>query len=250
MRTHKIFSSLIAAGLALAFISLGCGAAQDDYTVVYRSQETGDTNSDSAQQNQKPELEPTIRRQAEACLTKHIGQLSRRTYGLRYDAKADEEGTIAEINLRNTTLPRAVEECLRQVIIEMNVAESALRPHSPRPISGGERMTRERRGPLGESESQNPLVLLGPFIVEAVGIEVIVEVFFGVLAGVATIAGPNKNQKKRCIEQYVACQDTPLGRIQVDVHGSSVCDTCRRNCTKEGSWPLGFEATWGWQTCR
>lgn len=239
-------SGLAVAGLAL--VPLGCGGAQEDYTVVYRPQEEREASHDSTQQRQDARLPPAIRQQAQACLEKHAAQLSSRTYGLRYDALADENGAMTDVKLRNTTLPDSVEQCFRQLIAGMNVSDREMRSRSSGPVSGGERMTRERRGPLGESESQNPLVWLGPFIVEAVGIEVIMEVFVGTIAAVGTIV--TKKKKKTCVDEYVACQETPLGSIQVDVRGSSVCDTCRKICVNEGSWPLGFEAVWGWQTCR
>ncbi len=182
------------------------------------------------------------------------GQWSERSYAVQFDAKANDRGDMVEVKIRDTTTMQddEVVECLRQAIAAMRVPEDALRPHAVRPFSGGERMMRERRGPIGNSESENPFVLLGPFIVEAVGMEVIIEVGVMVIAAVATIVDPKKKDPKdECADKYSDCMDSPLGSLVVDKWGHSVCETCREICKKKngGEWPSGVKLTHRWQTC-
>jgi hypothetical protein len=128
--------------------------------------------------------------------------------------------------------------------------ERALHSRSSRPFSGGERMMREQRGLIGSSDSENPIVLLGPFIVEAVGAEVLIQVWVGFLAAVGTLVLP-KSTKEVCLDKYEACMDSPLGNLVVDKHGHSVCHTCWNVClNKMGQWPLGVILTNRWQSCR
>lgn len=235
--------------VTLGLVPLGCGAAQDDYSLVDPSERERPTQSGWSSEGEKAQLESAARLQAQACLEKHGQPWSRRTYDLRYDAQVNEDRAITEVKLRDTTLPEDVEGCLRQVIGTLRVPEEALRSRSSGPVSGGETMRREQRGPLGSNESQNPLVWGFAILLEAVELEVVVQVFVGAIAAVGTIATSKKDPLKDCLDKYVACQDTPLGKLQVDVWGTSVCESCRRLCTKKGAWPSGFDKAVGWQTC-
>lgn len=226
-------------------VPLGCGGASEDYTVI-----DGHRTSEPASPPDPVQVQAAeVRRPLKACLVEHAGPWPERSYRVHYDAKADQGGTMHEVKLRNTTLTDPdVEGCLRWVITSMTVPDELLRKRSSRPFSGGERMTREQRGALGDSESSNPLVLLGPMIVEAVGVEVIVEVTVGIIAAIGTILKP-PSPKDECIAKYAECMGSPLGRIQVDVRGITACASCQKQCLRDGSWPAGFEITKRWQTC-
>jgi hypothetical protein len=154
-----------------------------------------------------------------------------------------------EIQLRGTTMQDdEVEGCLRQVIAAMTVPEGALHSRSSKPFSGGERMMREQRGLVGSSDSENPIVFLGPFIVEAIGVDVLIEVGIGIIAAVGTLVLP-KSTKDFCTDKYSDCMDTPLGNIQVNKWGETVCATCQKNCNNKGVWPLGVILSNRWQSC-
>jgi hypothetical protein len=255
MEVHTVFSGAVAAGLTLTLTSLGCGGAQEESTVVYRSLEIGAIHA-PPNQSEEVELPEATRQQIKACMDRRAGQWSERSYAVQYDAKATDRGAMVEVKLRDTTLhDDEVEGCLRRAIAAMTVpehaVEQALRSRSSRPVSGGERMNRERRGPLGSSDSENPLVLLGPFIVEAIGVEVLIETGVMIVAAIGTLVEwKKKDPKDECLDKYVACQDTPLGNLVVDKWGHTVCETCRSLCQKDGFWPSGFQRTQGWQTCR
>ena len=109
---------------------------------------------------------------------------------------------------------------------------------------------REQRGLLG-SESQNPLVWVIAIVVDEVGVTTIIEVGIGIIAAVGILATPRKpSPKDECADKYTECMDSPLGRLQVNVRGETVCATCEKICIREGGWPMGFKPTGPWQTCR
>lgn len=234
---------------ALGSIPLGCGAAQDDYTLIDPSKKERSTYAGSSLPNEKAQLDPAERRQAQACLENHGQPWSRRAFDLRYDVQVNEDRAITEVKLRDTTLPEDVEGCLRQVIGTLMVPEEALRSRSSGPISGGERMRREQRGPLGSNESQNPLVWGFAILLEAVELEVVVQVFVGAIAAVGTIATSKKDPKDDCLEKYVSCMDSPLGDFHMDVIGKTLCASCKDKCEREGVWPTGVKGTRRWHPC-
>ncbi len=251
MYVRAMFSSVMAAGLTLAFMTFGCGGVQEEPRGVSRPLEIGTVHS-SANQSEEVAFSEAIRQQLKACIDRPAGQWSERSYAVQFDAKANDRGDMVEVKIRNTTMrDDEVVECLRKAIAAMTVPEDALRPREVRPFSGGERMMRERRGPIGNSESENPFVLLGPFIVEAVGMEVIIEVGVMVIAAIATIVDPKKKDPKdECADEYTECMASPLGRLQVNKWGETVCATCQKICNRKGGWPLGVELTGRWQSCR
>jgi hypothetical protein len=249
MDVRTVFLGVVAAGLTLPLVVAGCGGAQEEYRAVSRPVETSATYP-LAPQRDEVEVSAAIRRQLKACIDLRAGQWSERSYAIQYDAKANDRGEMVEIKLRGTTMQDDdVVGCLQQVIAAMTLPENALRSRSSRPFSGGERMKREQRGLVGSSDSENPLVLLGPFIIEAVGVEVIIEVGIGIIAAVGTLVWPLKLPKDECLDKYVACMDSPLGNLQVEIHGTSVCATCKGLCERDGGWPMGFKPTGPWQTC-
>lgn len=110
---------------------------------------------------------------------------------------------------------------------------------------------REQRGPLGNNDSQNPIAWALFLVLEGVEVEISIDVLIGALVAVGTLAMPRrKDPDEECLDKYVACQATPLGKLQVDVYGKTVCASCYTLCLDEGTWPSGFGKTRGWQTCR
>ncbi len=249
MRLRTVFSGAVV-GLLLAVGSFGCGGAQEDYTVVSRPQETGAIDAAPVQRDEV-ELSAATRRQLKACIDQRAGQWTERSHAVQIDAKANERGGIQEVKLRDTTLrDDQVEICLLQAIAAMTIPEHALRLRSSRPFSGGEQMQRERRGPMGSSNAETPWVLLGPFVVEAIGVDVIIEVTVVIIAVVGTIVRPRKKPKDECAEKYSECMDTPLGNRQVDKPGHSLCETCRQTCVNDEAWPWAVKVTQRWESCR
>lgn len=111
-------------------------------------------------------------------------------------------------------------------------------------------MMREQRAPLGSNDSQNPLVWVFFVVLESVEIEVTIQVLVGAIAAVGTIAtSTQKDPDQECYEKYDACQDTPLGRIEGNVRGDSVCATCFKRCLGGNGWPSGFKRVNRWQSC-
>lgn len=112
-------------------------------------------------------------------------------------------------------------------------------------------MTREQRGPIGsESESQNPLVWTIAIVVDEVGVTTLIEVGIGIIAAVGILSTPKKpTPKDECADKYSDCMDSPLGKVDVDVYGKSLCATCRDEGARYGGWPAGVRAQ-RWHLCR
>lgn len=165
----------------------------------------------------------------------------------------NDEGKILQVNLKDSTLQDSeIEGCFRAVIGAMKIPEEALELRSSGPVSGGERRRREQRAPMA-SESESPRIFLGPMIVEAVGIEVIIQVGVGIIAAVATLVDTTeKNPKDRCRDHYVSCMDTPLGSMRMgEKKGASRCEWCRKKCQDNGGdWPLTVDAAVGQRSCK
>jgi hypothetical protein len=236
MRLRSAFLGVCTTAAVLALMPLGCGGAQEEYTVIERPRTEATTDPG------RNELPPEIRQQVRACFGKHVGPWSQPKVSLRYGAKADPTGKLFEVALQETTLhDEEMVQCVRQAIAAMTISEQVLRARRSGPVSGGERMTREQRGSLGSNESQNPIVWGLYIVLEAVEFDVVVQVFVGAIA-----ADPTDN----CLDKYVACMDSLLGNLQVDKRGTTVCATCKSRCEEDGVWPSGFKATHHWQTCR
>lgn len=243
-RTH---SCVVAAGVALSMLPLGCGAAQEEYALVEPSQDARMTEERHAN-----DIPAAAQRQIQACFAQHKGPWSHVRYAARYEANSNKDGVLGHVKLQETTLDdEQIEPCVRGIIANLKVPESALRSRHSGPISGGERMTREQRGPLGSNDSQNPLVWVFLVVLESVEIEVTIQVLVGAIAAVGTIAtSTKKDPKDECSDKYDACQDTPLGKIEVDKRGTSVCASCLKLCISDGFWPAGFTITKRWQSCK
>ena len=243
MRIQLASAGLVAAGLTLAIIPLGCGAAQEEYLVVERP------SHEATDELRKDDLSAEVRGQVENCFKLHKGPWSQRKYSAHYKANSNERGVLRDVELQKTTLDDDLEVCVRKVIATITIPEAALRSGSSRPFSGGERMQREQRALVGSNESQNPIVWAFAIALEAVEFDVVVQVVVGAIAAVGTLAQPRKNPKDECIDKYDACMDTLLGRIQVDKRGTTVCASCLNLCIAQKLWPSGFEITNRWQTC-
>jgi hypothetical protein len=235
MRMRSVLAGFLAPVAALTLIPLGCGGAQGDYVVVSRP---------SAQRLMPARPEAPVPKETvsklKACLERREGPWPESSYAVQYDAKANDHGVMLEVKVRDTTLHDAeVEACLRQAIATMDVPKEALTFRATRPVSGGERMMREQRGLLGSSDSENPLVLLGPVIVEAVGTQAIIEIGLMIVAAVATIVDPpEQTPEEKCIDRYVDCQMTDMGRKRGHLKGHSRCQWCFIACKNaKGVWP-------------
>ncbi|HRI72466.1 MAG TPA: hypothetical protein PK156_49865 [Polyangium sp.] len=228
MKSRSVFSGMLAAGLTLAFMPLGCGAAQDNYEVLSRPSEQA-----SASVGQGSGIPDVTARELKSCIEHGAARLPRSS-AVRFDVEPNDAGRVVKIALHKSTVQDSeVEGCLRQAIAEMTVPM-----RSSGPVSGGERMRREQRGPLGsESESSNPFVLW--MVVEAVGVETLIEVGVGVIAAIATIVVPReKSPREKCQEPYSDCLMSSVASRRGSVHGHTLCLWCFEACVGNGgTWP-------------
>lgn len=254
MGVRMMFSGVMTAWLPLTFVLLGCGGVQDEPSRPSRPLEIGVVQSSKQPEPRNEDEPPTATREKvkECIKLRTAEQWAERSYAVQFDAKATDQGKVTEVKIRDTTMPDAeVVECLRQAIATTTIPEHALRKRSVRPFSGGERMMREQRGLVGsESESQNPLVWAFAIVVDEIGVTTLIEVGIGIIAAVGILATPKKpTPKDECTDKYSECMDSPLGNLQMNVRGETVCATCRRRCVEIGAWPSGVKLTHRWQTC-
>lgn len=254
MQVRTVFSVVMTAGLTLAFVPLGCGGAQDEASRMSRPLEIGAVQSPKQPEPRNEDEPPTATREKvkECIKLRTAEQWAERMYAVQFDAKATDQGEVTEVKVRDATMhdPEVV-ECLRQAIAATTIPERALRKPAVRPFSGGERMMREQRGPIGsESGSQNPLVWAFAIVVDEVGVTTLIEVGIGIIAAVGILATPRKpSPKDECTDKYTDCMASPLGRLVVDVYGKTLCATCRSLCQRDGAWPSGVKAR-RWYSCR
>ncbi len=215
---------------AWAVLPLGCGGANEDYVVI---------SPPSESRSAEPSIEERFRENAaqafRACLEQNASSLSERSYALRYDVQLNDRGDVVDSRLRTSNLQNTdAQGCISRVIAAMSVPDEAIQMRS-RPVSGGERMMREQRATLN-SESENPLVFLAPWVIEAVGIDMIVQVGVGIIAAIGTIATSPKRDE--CQERYMDCLMTDKGSQWGSVPKHSVCLWCRDSCKGNGGvWP-------------
>lgn len=240
MRFRAAFSGMLAMGSTLVLTPLACGGAQDDALV---------------QRAPSKQFEPSRRdvnvpdataREMKNCTAEATSRLTDVSYALQYTLFANADGKVSKVKLRDATLHDAeLEECFERALEAMTVPVDALGLRSSRPVSGGERMMREQRAPLGSSESETPLVFLGPLIVEAGGVQVLFEIGVVVLVGLANlIKDDEEDARRKCQIQYVDCLMTQVAGGNGSVHGETRCEWCRQQCVKDrGTWPASVVGT-------
>ncbi len=228
MKTRTIFSGVAAAGLTLAVTPLGCGAAHEEYELVSRPSEQA-----SASVGQGSGIPDVTARELKSCI-EHGAERLPKSSAVRFDVEPNDAGQVVKIALHKSTMQDPeVEGCLRQAIAEMTVPM-----RSPGPVSGGEHMTREQRGPIGsESDSSNPIVLW--IVVEAVGVETLIEVGVGIIAVIGTLVLPReKSPREKCQEPYGDCLMSSVASRRGSVHGHTLCLWCFEACVGNGgTWP-------------
>lgn len=123
MNRRLAFSTLLAMGAMLSMLPLGCGAAQDDYTLVAPSHESQIANERSAN-----DVPAEMQRPIQACFAQHKGPWSHYRYAARYEANSNKEGALSNVKLQETTLDdQQIESCIRGVIANSTVPDSVLR---------------------------------------------------------------------------------------------------------------------------
>lgn len=233
MHIRNVTSRILIRSLILFSIPIGCGGAREEYEVVSRPQAPAPEPV-----QQEASFPNATLQELQTCIEHRANLKLESSHTLQYNVMVNERGEVLKVKLGETTLQDMdIEKCFRQVIAAMTFSKDTLRLRSSGPISGGERMQREL---LGSSEAENPLVFLGPIIVETGGAKVLVDMGLMILAGVVAIANAleEDDPEQVCQDRYMDCLLTDMGGRRGHKFDHSRCQWCREACIRgKGVWP-------------
>ncbi len=171
------------------------------------------------------------------CIKEHANELRTFSHVMKVEAKVPAGGgDVQEVKLRSSTLHHeGLESCLMQALTTLSIPSSVMPMRSSEPMSGGESL-RDSRGPLGIAQVLAGSIAVGPVILMAAGVTLVVYV-----AAVATeeaIAAVRRTQKleKWCDALTLECFANirlPPGSI-FGTHKD--CGSCQAYCYKYGLW--------------
>ncbi|HRI68888.1 MAG TPA: hypothetical protein PK156_31880 [Polyangium sp.] len=231
----KAFASVMAVGLALGLLPLGCGGASGEaYTMVQQPS----SGSDVASAWTMPEA---IVEDMRTCAREHARELHAHTHETKFELAVTEEGDVQKVMLRSSTLHHdELESCLMEALSKLSLPSSVLPLRSAGPVSGGE-SSPEARAQLGVAQAiGGAIVAAGPIILLAAGVTIAVYV-----AAVATEEAIEAISKLEKIERLcLALQAECLSNKRQPPERWSTwgeykdCGACFRECKAEkGIWP-------------
>lgn len=232
-------------GTTLVVSQLACSGGQDQPFVRH---------TPSIQLEQQPErgnVPNATVQEITDCAESAKSRFTKSMYAFQYRLIADEDGKVTKVMLRDATFHDAeLQDCIQRSLAAMSVPESALGLRSPKPVSGGERVSSEQLGPLGSAESESPLIFLGPLVLDTVGTQILLEI--GVIVGVlASVTEDDERDAERaCQIHYVDCLMTEVADRKGHKHGHTRCLECRNACMQnKGVWPSRAKRTTGTVSC-
>jgi len=235
MRFRNVFAGFLVQLALSAMMPLGCGGAQDEYTVIYPS--SGLSSVPAAQEWEVPEaIVETLR----GCVKKHAGDVKGYRHEARFKLNLEEDGTVHEVEMQRSTLHLGkLESCLQEALAGLSIPASALSIRSSEPFSGGESQGKDRAF-QGVVQAAAPVVVIAPIVVIAAGVTLGIYIL-----AVATEETIETVKRRRgidliCEAAYDVCV---TNRLQpdwnIDMFGPRKdCEACRRECRlANGTWP-------------
>ena len=237
MQLRMACSGVLAVGLALGLVPLGCGGAEEEYTVVNHPQ------SEASAVNEWTVPEPVVE-QLRGCVKEHASELKTHSHDAKFELKVTERGDVQGVKVRSSTLHHdAMESCMMQALATLSIPPSVLPMRSSEPFSGGE-STRHDKGPLGVVQAAGAVVIFGPIILIAAGVTLGVYILATsneeVRDEVLDAAKRTKKVNKLCDAAFAVCQANdwqPDWNIE-DFGPKKDCGSCREECRyNNGFWP-------------
>ncbi len=220
MATRSTLCAIVATGLTLAVLPLGCGAAQEEYP------HTPDAQQQTPAAVNEWAIPEAIVKQLRGCVKEHAGDLKTYAHEARFDVRLTDDGAITAVNLRSSTLRHEpIESCMMGALAGLSIPPSMLPMRSSEPFSGGESM-RHSREPLGIAQAAGGMIALGPIIVIAMGVTLAVYIVGEATKDVVEAAKRNKRLERKCKEWRDECLSTRPG----------ICGECFRYCLLQGVW--------------
>ncbi len=235
MQAQKIFAGLAVVAMGSGLGLAGCGGATgEEYTMVQHA--SGGVAAASDWSFPESVAEPM-----RVCMKEHANELRTFSHVMKVEAKVPAGGgDVQEVTLRSSTLHHeGLESCLMKALTTLSIPSSVIPMRSSEPMSGGESM-RDSRGPLGIAQVLAGAVAVGPVILMAAGVTLVVYV-----AAVATeeaIAAVRRTQKleNMCQALLVACISDKWLPPGHEYGVEKDCKVCNWRCKNEGFWPYNM----------
>ncbi len=214
-------SAIVAVGLTLAVVPLGCGGAQEEYRSAAFPQEEPSTAT-----NEWVMPEAIVERWR-GCVKEHASELRTYSHETKFDVTVTNDGAVDGIKIRSSTLHHeAIESCLTGALEGLSIPPSMFPARSSsQPFSGGE-SSRHSRAPLGVVQAAGAVVVLAPIVVVAAGVTL--GVYILAVAAEETMEAVKRNRKlnNMCQERLDECLATTPG----------ICYQCHGFCLAQGYW--------------
>ncbi len=185
----------------------------------------------------------------QACATEYGQQLDGQSYGVQATVQVDQDGRVVNVALDG--MPPSAPDlaaCARVTLREMAVPESVLRkrPAEP-PIS--QQQSAPARGLMGNILVLGGAIAIGEIVAKSLGGTLIFAVVVDLVhTGVKAISKVARI-RKMCLENYVACVDTPMVYERGNNPNQTRCELCREICAHEEKWPSQVDLFPGRGSC-
>lgn len=232
MRIRKFLAGLLVPPALLAMTPLGCGGAQDEYTVI--SPSYGLSSAPAAKEWVVPEANVETLR---GCVKKHAGDIKGYRHEAHIKLNLEEDGTVHDVEMQRSTLHLdKLESCLQEALAGLSIPSSALLLRSSEPFSGGELQGKDRAF-QGVVQAAAPVIAIAPVIVIAAGVTL--GLYILAVAAEETIEAVKRTQKleKMCAALRNECLGSKPLPPGSDFGAEKDCGACFRLCTARGYWP-------------
>ncbi len=235
MLIRSTCSAIVAAGLTLAVVPLGCGGAQQE---EYRS--AAFPQQDSLSPADAWVMPEAVVEQLRGCVKKHASELRTYSHETRFDLTVTNDGAVNGIKIRSSTLHHeAIESCLTGALEGLSIPPSMFPVRSSsQPFSGGESM-RHSRAPLGVVQAAGAVVVLAPIVIVAAGVTL--GVYILAVAAEETIEAVKRNRKldtmcQGYLDHCVANRRQPPWNREMFGDWKQ-CEACFGYCLDKKYWP-------------
>ena len=231
MKVRTVFSSVKAAGLALALMPLGCASsieAPESGHVV-----TGD----------ELRVPRTTAVRLQECLETYQDEISSSYSAIRYRVNVDKHGRVVDVATND--IPKSAPDfaaCTRVSLRDMNVPDRALRRGPGQSVGSTNNQTPAARGAMGDVLVSGAEVVLEELAVTAGGITMLFTISIVLaVSGVSDIVeaiDEDLENKRYCDEMRTQCLHTYRSNEFGPKHGHSRCQACYNECRGAGGvWP-------------
>ena len=181
----------------------------------------------------------------QACADKFALKLSGKadSYAVLYNLEATNDGITAKVK-DSMISGSELETCLTQALERMEVPDEVVSASQVSPATS--QVSPQSRSMVGVVQVAAVVIALGPIVLVAGGVTILVGVSIVVAEEVAQALRRRKKWENDCQEELNKCLLTDLADEDGSVEGSRRCAMCWDECRKtKGTWPWKFEISSG-----